>query len=65
MSQIDYASMSDQELKRYFLEYRHDEAAFQAYLERRRKYSSAVIAKVGDLDFDAKIEAAIHQKLQK
>ena len=64
MSQVDYAAMSDRELKQYFLEHREDEVAFQAYLERRRKRSSGVIAKVGDPDFDAKIEAAIRQKLQ-
>lgn len=39
MTQIDYAAMSDQELKQYFLKHRQDEAAFQAYLERRRKSS--------------------------
>jgi hypothetical protein len=64
MSQVDYAAMSDQELKRYFLEHRNDEVALQAYLERRRKRSSGIITKVGDPDFDIKIQAAIHQKLQ-
>ncbi|UZQ54116.1 hypothetical protein OOK60_16755 [Trichothermofontia sichuanensis B231] len=39
MSQVDYAAMSDQELKRYFLENRNDESAFQAYLQRRRQQS--------------------------
>jgi hypothetical protein len=63
MNQIDYAAMSDRELKRYFLNHRDDEVAFQAYLERRRKRASGVIAKVDDPDFDAKIEAAILQKL--
>ncbi|GAA6617817.1 DUF6887 family protein [Scytonema sp. NUACC26] len=63
MSQVDYAAMSDRELKRYFLKHREDETAFQAYLERRRR-NAKVIAKVGDPDFDSKIEAAIHQKLQ-
>ncbi|MBD1895585.1 hypothetical protein [Coleofasciculus sp. FACHB-129] len=64
MSQVDYTAMSDRELKRYFLEHREEEAALQAYLERRRKRSSTVITKVGDPDFDIKIEAAIRQKLQ-
>lgn len=63
MTEIDYAAMSDQELKRYFLENRQDETAFQAFLERRRK-SSKIIAKVGEPDFDEKIEAAICQKLE-
>ena len=64
MSQVDYAAMSDRELKQYFLKHRNDEMAFQAYLQRRRSKSSGVIAKVGNPDFDAKIEAAIRQKLQ-
>jgi hypothetical protein len=64
MSQVDYATMSDRELKRYFLEHRDDEVALQTYLERRRQRSSGAIAKVGDPDFDIKIQAAIHQKLQ-
>lgn len=64
MNQVDYASMTDRELKKYFLEHRDDEVAFQAYLERRRRQSSGVIAKVGDPDFEAKIEAALGQKLQ-
>jgi hypothetical protein len=46
MSQVDYAAMSNRELKRYFLEHREDEVAFQAYLERRRAQSSGIIAKV-------------------
>jgi hypothetical protein len=64
MAQVDYSAMSDQELKRYFLEHRQDEAAFQAYLERRRQRSSGVITKVGDPDFDRKLQAAIEQQLR-
>jgi hypothetical protein len=36
MSQINYALMSDQELKQYFLEHRDDVEAFQAYMDRRQ-----------------------------
>lgn len=64
MNQVNYAAMSDQELKRYFLDHRDDEAALQAYLERRRQHSSEMITKVGDPDFDIKIQAAIRRKLQ-
>lgn len=64
MSQVNFAAMSDQELKRYFLEHRDDETALQAYLDRRRQHSSDIITKVGDPDFDSKIQAAIQQKLQ-
>jgi hypothetical protein len=47
MSQVNYTAMSDRELKKYFLEHRDDEVAFQEYLERRRRQSSGMIAKVG------------------
>ncbi len=64
MSQVDYAAMSDRELKQYFLDHRDDEAAFQAYWERRKRRSTTVITKVGEPDFDSKIDAAIRKKLQ-
>jgi nitrogen regulatory protein PII-like uncharacterized protein len=63
MNHIDYATMSDQQLKQYLLEYRDDEAAFQAYLERRRQRPASVITTVNDPDFDAKIQAAIRQQM--
>jgi hypothetical protein len=34
MSQVNYAAMSDQELKQYFLQHREDKVAFQTYLDR-------------------------------
>lgn len=64
MSEVNYEAMSDRELKHYFLNHRHDESAFQAYLKRRRKYPKAIVAKIGDPDFDIKIQAAVEQKLQ-
>ncbi|GBF80782.1 DUF6887 family protein [Aphanothece sacrum] len=64
MSEINYAAMSDEALREYFLKHRDDESAFQAYLERRRSHPRQVITKVGDPDFDLKIERAIEQKLQ-
>lgn len=63
MNQVNYAAMSDRELKRYFLEHRQDQAALQAYLERRRRRSVQVITTVDDPDFDAKIQAAIRQQV--
>jgi len=64
MNQVNYATMSDQELQQYFLKHRQDETAFQAYLDRRRSHPREIITKVGDPDFDQKIQAAIEQKLQ-
>lgn len=64
MSQVDYTAMCDRELKRYFLENRGDKAALQAYLDRRKRRSNSIITKLGDPDFDTKIEAAISQQMK-
>lgn len=63
MSPVDYAAMSYQELRRYFLSHRDDTAAFQAYLARRRERSHPVITTINDPDFDSKIQAAIQQQM--
>lgn len=63
MSQIDYAAMSYQELRRYFLSHREDKAALDAYLAKRRERSLQVITTVDDPDFDTKIQAAVRQQL--
>ncbi len=65
MSQVNYAAMSDQELRQYFLKHQQDSAALQAYLERRWKRPVQVITTVDDLDFDIKIQAAICKKISK
>ncbi len=44
--------------------HRQEEEAFQAYLARYRSQPRAAITKVGDPDFDRKIQAAIEQKMQ-
>lgn len=63
MSSIDYAAMSYQELRRYFLAHRDDNAAFQAYLARRRERSRPVITTANDPEFDSKIQASIRQQI--
>ena len=63
MSQVNYAAMSDHELRHYFLTHRDDNAAFQAYLSRRRERSRPVITTVNDPDFDSKIQASIRQQI--
>lgn len=63
MSQVNFDVMSDEELKRYFLANRRDEAAFQAYMNRFSQRPKSVIAKPGTPGFDAKIQTAIWQKL--
>ncbi len=64
MSQINYDTMSDSELKQYFVEHRGDEAAFQAYLDRLNQRPRRIIAHPDDPDFDEKVQAAIQQKLK-
>ncbi|MGB3292194.1 MAG: hypothetical protein WBB01_04260 [Phormidesmis sp.] len=63
MSPVDYAAMSYRELRHYFLTHRDDNAAFQAYLARRRERSRPVITTLSDPDFDNKIQAAIRQQM--
>jgi hypothetical protein len=64
MSQVNFDAMSDAELKRYFLANRQAQAAFQAYLDRLSQRPKSLIASPSDPDFDAKIQAAIRQKLE-
>lgn len=64
MSQANFDTMSDAELRRYFLSNRQDQAAFQAYLDRFSQRPKPLIASPSDPDFDAKIQAAIQQKLE-
>ena len=64
MNQINYAAMSDQDLKQYFLQHREDKTALQAYLDRINEHPRQIITTVDDPDFDTKIQAAIRQQMQ-
>ena len=64
MNQINYATMTDAELKDYFLKHRNNKAALQAYLDRLNQNPKQVIVNPDDPDFDEKIQAAILSKLQ-
>lgn len=64
MSQVNYAAMSDQELRQYFLRHREDKAALQAYLIRLNERPRNIITTVDDPDFDTKIQAAVLQQMQ-
>jgi hypothetical protein len=63
MSQVNYAQMSDLELKQYFLTHREDRDAVRAYLDRINQRPQRIIASPNDPDFDEKVRAAIEQKL--
>jgi hypothetical protein len=64
MSQVNYATMSDRELKQYFLRHREDKTALQTYLDRLGDRPQEIITTVDDPDFDEKIQAAILRQLQ-
>lgn len=64
MSKINYETMTDGELKHYFLKHRNNKSALQAYLDRINQVSREVIASPNDPDFDKKIQDVILKKLQ-
>ena len=63
MNPVNYAAMSDEDLKRYFLQHREDKTALQAYLDRINERPRQIITTVNDPDFDTKIQAAIAAKM--
>ncbi len=64
MSQVNYAAMSDQELRQYFLRHRENKLALRAYLDRLSDRPRNIITTVDDPNFDAKIQAAILRQMQ-
>jgi hypothetical protein len=64
MSQANYATMTDQELKQYFLYHRDDRIALQTYLDRISDRPHNVITTVDDPDFDAKMQVALLKQMQ-
>jgi hypothetical protein len=59
MSSVNYAAMTDEQLKRYLLDHRDDQDAFHAYIDRRHAQNRPVIAHLDDPDFEAKLQAAV------
>jgi hypothetical protein len=64
MNNINYAAMSDRELKRYILTYRDDREAFYAYMDRRRSRSRKITIKLDDPAWQEKIISAIGVQLK-
>jgi hypothetical protein len=64
MSQVNYAAMSDEELRQYFLKHREDKTAIRAYLDRLSERPRHIITTVDDPDFEAKIQAAVLPQIQ-
>jgi hypothetical protein len=63
MSNINYAAMSDRELKQYILTYRDDLEAFYAYMDRRHSHPRKVTIKLDDPAWQEKIISAIGMHL--
>jgi hypothetical protein len=63
MKQVNYAEMSDQELKHYLVKHRDDQAAFHAYLDRRQARSNKTIIELDDPDWQGKVMAVIQEQL--
>lgn len=59
----DYDSMSDSELKRYFLDHREDQAAFYAYMDRRHARPQREIISPDDPDWQQKVIASIKRQM--
>lgn len=63
MSNVNYAAMSDRELKRYILTHRDDREAFYAYMDRRHSRVHKVTIKLDDPAWEEKIISAIRMNL--
>ncbi len=58
----DYDSMSDSELRRYFLEHRDDES-FHAYMDRRHARPNRTSISPNDPQWQQKVIASIKKQL--
>jgi len=63
MTQVNYAAMSDQELKHYLLTHRDDHEAFYAYMDRRHSRSRSAPIVFDDPAWEEKVVAAIRAQL--
>lgn len=63
MNQVDFAAMSDRELKQHFLKHRENKEALRAYLDRLSARPQEVITTVDDPDFNIKIQAAVLRQI--
>ncbi len=65
MTQVNYAAMSDQELKQYMLSHRDDQTAFQSYMDRRNARPNKTSIAFDDPDWEEKVLAAIQQQVER
>ncbi|NER33232.1 MAG: hypothetical protein F6J93_04025 [Oscillatoria sp. SIO1A7] len=64
MNRVNYAAMSDRELRQYFLRHRQDKQALRAYLDRLADRPLHIITTVEYPEFEVKIEAAVMAQMQ-
>jgi SAM-dependent methyltransferase len=62
MNNVNYAAMSDRELKRYILTHRDDREGFYAYMDRQRSRPRKVTIKLDDPAWEEKIISEIRIK---
>ncbi|MEA5472555.1 DUF6887 family protein [Spirulina sp. 06S082] len=63
MSKVNYATMTDAELKRYILAHRDDRNAFYAYMDRRYSRPNREAISPNDPNWKAKALSSIRAKL--
>lgn len=61
--QIDYGSMSNAQLKRYFLDHREDQAAFYAYMDRRHARPNRYSISPNDPEWQQKVITSIKRQI--
>jgi hypothetical protein len=63
MTKVNYAAMSDRQLKQYILTHRDDQEAFYAYIDRRHSRPHKLTIKFEDPAWEEKIVSAIQTQL--
>lgn len=63
MTQANYTTMSDQELKHYLFTHRDDQEAFHAYMGRRRSRPHTTPIGFNDPAWEEKITALVRAQL--
>lgn len=63
MTIVDYQKMSNQDLRKYFLENKQDKEALQEYLSRKREENKPIITMIEDPKFDEKIRNSIQAQI--
>lgn len=63
MNKVNYAAMSNQELKSYLIAHKGDKEAFYAYIDRRKSRHRDAAIKLNDPAWEEKIIAVIQKQL--